>query len=107
MGNYDYVGNANRQIYKYDNAIGTGELGTEYNTNIKSAISKYQECSKDLEKIKGIKSCSNLKKSIDLQIEHLNSKIEVIQSTKIKVKSRAKELERREKQQNASNWSMY
>ena len=84
MDLYDYIGNANNQISKCEEAIVSLKQAKE---NLELGLSK-------LKKIEGIKSCEELKISIDNKIRRIDSKISEIKNNITNIKNRSKYLEK-------------
>ena len=88
MENIDYLGNANRQISKYNEAI----------HNIKGAIQKYEMAKEVLEKIEGVETCMKLHSFIELKIASLQLKIKEINNVIDFIQKKSRALDRKQRE---------
>lgn len=89
MENVDYIGNGNRQIKKYREAI----------DSLNSAIRTYEEARNELNAIVGVPPCDTLKMDLENKIKELQNKIKDINTVIFSIKSKAKNLDKEQKEQ--------
>ncbi len=93
MSNIDYIGNADKQLKKYDSAI----------KNINSAIEVIEQGIGELNAIVGFNRADELKISLRNKISYLSDIIKKIKNEKSHIYNRSRDLQRMQSIQNELN----